>query len=206
VSLTTVPHPAWRKDPFLVQVEVPNPMELEVSGSAILAVLNGATAFEYTAGRSLAKYGIHAVQADQWYSQPAWIAALRDIHSSIGHRTIFAIGRRMKSGSLPAGGEALHEFFAGLDAVHHAQHRRQGALMWDPSSGAMTEGIGHYRYTRIGDRHLEMVNEVPYPSRFDHGVLVGFAERIKPGARVEHDAIRPCRQEGGASCTFQITW
>ncbi len=197
---------AWRPDPFVVPKSVPNPEHLEVSGAAILAVLDGATAFECTIGRSFARYGIVDIQADQWYPQPAWVMALRDINQSIGPRTLFAIGRRMQTGALPRGTEGLHRFFSELDAVHQARHRQRGPHRWAAEGGAPLDGVGHFHYVARGERHIQMVNDLPYPSRFDHGLLQGLAEKIDQNARVEHDPLRPCRQEGASSCTFQVIW
>lgn len=83
----------------------------------------------------------------------------------------------------------------------------EGEPMFNPASGAMAEGIGHYGYEHVaGQNKLVSVCENPYPCAFDLGILTVMAERFESSARVAHDGAQPCRKRGANSCTYSITW
>jgi hypothetical protein len=46
--------------------------------------------------------------------------------------------------------------FRSMDVAYHMNHRLNGAPMFDVQAGAMAEGIGHFRCTRVGKRRIEL--------------------------------------------------
>ena len=82
--------------------------------------------------------------------------------------------------------------------------------LFDPKTGRMREGIGHYVYEAAGDRKLKMTGHNPYPCEFDRGIIEAMAKRFKPAGaalvRVKHDDSAPCRKTGADSCTYWVEW
>ena len=79
-------------------------------------------------------------------------------------------------------------------------------VMFDPATGMMLEGIGHYTAQPAGDRKIVCIAENPYPCDFDRGLITAMAARFERGARVIHDDTAPCRKKGADSCKFLISW
>jgi hypothetical protein len=94
-----------------------------------------------------------------------------------------------------------------MDVAYHLNHRKNGAPMFDPATGAMLEGIGHIR-TQFFDneRRATVVCEEPYPCEFDRGLITALANRFEPMAKTLHDNSAPCRKKGDSSCTFHVSW
>jgi hypothetical protein len=79
--------------------------------------------------------------------------------------------------------------------------------MFDPVTGQMLEGIGHYVYQAVeGKKEIVMTCENPYPCRFDLGIIKGMAQRFEPTASITHDTTKGCRKKGAESCTYVVTW
>ena len=95
---------------------------------------------------------------------------------------------------------------ASIDVAYHMNHRIQGEVLFDPATGIMKEGIGHYRYQPGGDRGGVMVCETPYPSEFDRGIITGTARRWRPTVEVTLDESKPTRKRGADSCTYLVKW
>jgi len=86
-------------------------------------------------------------------------------------------------------------------------HRKNGRVLFNPDSGEMSEGIGHYGYSELkGKNSIVSVCENPYPCTFDEGILISMAKKFEPSAMILHDNTKPCRRKGGDSCTYIISW
>lgn len=59
-----------------------------------------------------------------------------------------------KNAILPSGVSDIRSAMAMFDAGYHLNHRKDGRAMFDPATGKMTEGLGHYRCTIEKDRIL----------------------------------------------------
>lgn len=73
----------------------------------------------------------------------------------------------------------------------------------------MSEGIGHYVFSKPGDREAKMVCQNPYPCDFDRGIIEGMARKFRPtGSTVQiaHNDAAPCRKKGAQSCEYIIKW
>ena len=78
-------------------------------------------------------------------------------------------------------------------------------MMYDSATRVMTEGIGHYRFERRGDKERAVIAKNPYPCDFDFGIVTGDVARFAPQGRVVHDDRSPCRKKGADACTYLIT-
>jgi hypothetical protein len=86
-------------------------------------------------------------------------------------------------------------------------HRKNGIALFDPATGKMLEGIGHYGYSRVhGERRILSVCDTPYPCALDRGILTGVAIRFNSRAIVAHYPELPCRKQADPNCTYLITW
>lgn len=170
--------------------------DVEVSGAAVLAILQGMGDFRALALEFLAKQGIGEPEATAWYSQQAWLNAFRDIARELGPATLQLIGSKIPQTALwPLGIDSVERALASIDVAYHMNHRRGE--------------IGHYRFEQ-GRRHSgTVVCNNPYPCPFDLGIIQGTTRRYAPSGSlilVLHDRSQPCRQTGGESCTYKVSW
>jgi hypothetical protein len=195
---------------------VPFEEGIEVDGQAVWALVAGFKAFPVLASTYLLQEGIGTPDPDgvalvdpkAWYSQRAWLKAFEQISVHMGDAVLFEIGRAIPSTArFPPRATDIHSAIQSIDIAYHLNHRKQGQPMFEPTTGAMLEGIGHYGYQRVeGQRQIISVCENPYPCAFDQGILTAMAERFEPSARLVHDETQPCRKHGADSCTYIITW
>ncbi len=199
--------------------------DVEVCGLAIDAIVGGFALFPDLGLEKLAAHGIgevrpsdrpqasHAVLIDRhrWYSQQSWLDAFADIAQSLGGGLMFKIGCQVPNfAAFPEHGsdhaDNILDGLKALDVAYHMNHRKSGVVMYNAQSGAMLEGIGHYKVLTAHARTIVMCCENPYPCDFDRGLLHAIATHFEPSAETVHDRLKPCRKSGGHSCTFQITW
>lgn len=183
---------------------------IEVNGQTILSVLDGMAGFETSAKSILAKNGINNPVPDEWYPQQAWLNAFKEISSSIGERTLINIGMKIpENAQWPPNVNSLETAFASVDIAYHMNHRINGEPLFNPDTGTMKEGIGHYGYEKTGDKEITMTCENPYPCAFDKGIIKSVANKFKPlGAKVNlKEAVTTgCRSKGLNRCTYVISW
>ncbi|HEU4408506.1 MAG TPA: hypothetical protein VFS43_24805 [Polyangiaceae bacterium] len=147
------------------------------------------------------------VVSTDWYPQARWLAALRFIAEAIGENTLLAVGKRIvDSAAWPEEVTTIDAGLASIDVAYHMNHRINGAPLFDPATGTMTEGIGHYQYCPAETRRAVMVCHNPYPSDMDRGIILAVARKFKPAAEVSLDESKPTRKRGGESCTYHVTW
>ena len=170
---------------------------VEVSGDAVLSVVEWLGAFRETALDILAEYGIHDPKHGQWYSQQSWLDAFKAIANMVGEASLFYVGENIpEKANWPSGINSIEKALASIDVAYHMNHR----------GGE----IGNYKFQKTGDRSGKMVCNNPYPCEFDRGIIEAVATKYKPKrssfVKVEHDDLQPCRQEGADSCTYLISW
>jgi hypothetical protein len=185
---------------------------IEVNGQTILSVVRGMGVFEKLALKILKEHGIDNPQPGRWYSQQAWLDAFKEIATKIGPNTLFEIGKKIpESADWPPEIRTIEEALASIDVAYHLNHRKDGEVLFNPTTGEMREGIGHYKFEKTGEREGIMVCENPYPCDFDRGIIYAVARKFKPEGGpfhviVSHDETKPCRNKGGDSCTYIIKW
>jgi len=182
--------------------------DVEVYGAVVLSVVDGMGDFTSTALKILAQNGIKKPQPDQWYPQQSWLDAFKTISSKIGQLTLFAIGKSIpETVEWPPWMVDIEKALSGLDAHYHLFHRIDGVPLFNPETGQISEGIGHYHFTGLtGPNSAGMVCDNPYPSEFDRGILTTLSRRFQSRAEVKLDKSKPSRTDGAESCTYIITW
>jgi hypothetical protein len=188
---------------------------IEVNGQTAFAVVDAFDHFKAIPSRILLAEGVGTegrdglVQIDPnaWYSHDAWLRAFERIATEVGEAKLTAIGTRIPANAkFPPHIQTIFDAVGSIDVAYHMNHRKLGKVMFDPATGKMLEGIGHYGYEKLGPRLIETVCDNPYPCSFDRGIVSAMARRFEKGAEVTHSDGRPCRKRGGSSCTYRVTW
>jgi hypothetical protein len=189
--------------------------EVEVSATGIPSLMDAFRDFTLLASQIMVAEGIGEENADgaikfkpdDWYPVQRYLSALERVRQQVGDQVLFEGGLAVpKHAVFPPMVKGLHDALGSIDIAYHMNHRRNGQVMFDPASGQMIEGMGHYRYEVVDTRRGVMQCEEPYPCDYDRGIITTIAKRFEPSATVVHDGGRPCRKKGGSSCTFNVTW
>ncbi len=170
---------------------------VEVNGQSILSILKGMASFQKSAVQILARHGLTDIKPDGWYNQQAFLDSFKEIYEKIGESTIHAIGLKIpESAQFPPSIKTIEDALKSIDVAYHLNHR-QGE-------------IGHYLFTKTGEKSARLVCGNPYPCDFDRGIIEAMAQRFKPAdaflVQVQHDDTKPCRKQGADSCTYNISW
>ena len=184
--------------------------EVEVNRQTVLSVVNSMEARKEARLDILKKNGIDTENND-WFLQQSWLNAFQDIATMLGDMNLFLIGKAIIDNAEFPPINNLEEGLRSIDVAYHMNHRLNGQVMFDPTTGKTTDGIGHYTLKQFDDeqRAATMVCTNPYPSKFDEGIITQVVRRFKPARstdKVELDLGQGSRTEGGESCTYLITW
>lgn len=182
---------------------------VEVNGQTILSVVKGMPGYESTALKILNEKGISDIKDDSWYPQQAWLDAFKEIAEKIGTSTLRSIGTKIiESAQFPPNVNSVETALASIDIAYHMNHRAMGTVLFNPETGAMLEGIGHYTFSKKSDNEFVMSCENPYPCDFDKGLLKGVVEKFMlPGQKAEYleNVKSGCRTTSGSTkCTYLI--
>lgn len=183
----------------------------EVNGETVYSVVAGMGAFKVRALEILAQNGIENPKPGRWYSQQAWLNAFKEISTSIGPNTLYSIGLKIpENAKFPPQINSLADALRAIDVAYHMNHRINGNVLFDPQTGIMREGIGHYLFEKTGEREAKITCINPYPCDFDRGIIEGMAKRFKPAdslfVEVRHIDAHPCRKTGAGTCEYKVTW
>ena len=187
---------------------------IENSGESVGAIVEGFRKFPTIAQKYLCKYGflkpeqnIADLDRTRWYPEEAWLMAFEAISNEIGVNSLYGVGKAMiENAVLPPQINDVPSALGSLDIAYHMNHRKNGVIMFDPQTGMMLEGIGHFVTTvDPQEKRVMVVSNTPYPCDFERGIVGGFASRFDPNARTVHDSSSPCRKKGAESCTY-VTW
>lgn len=184
---------------------------VEVNGQTVLSVVDGIGVFKDRAYDILKRHGIENIEPEKWYPQQSWLDAFKEIADSTGEFTLNSIGKKIpENAEFPPEIDDIEKALAAIDVAFHINHRINGKVMFNPETGEMLEGIGHYHFEKTGDNEARMVCDNAYPSDFDRGIIEAMARKFKPAdsafVSVRLDKTRPTRKEGADSCTFLVSW
>jgi len=184
---------------------------VEVNGETVLSIVDGMGVFTDRGYRILADHGIRDPKPGQWYELQSYLNAFKAIFELTGEFTLFNIGKMIpRNAQFPPGIETIEQALSLIDVAYHMNHRIHGQPMFNPETGTMLEGIGHYTFTKTGDREGIFVCENPYPSDFDRGIAESMANRFRPDDSeyviLQLDLTKPTRKHGADSCTFNVRW
>jgi hypothetical protein len=187
----------------------------QVLGSSIQSTLGGFGSFTLLASKFLLEEGLGTpdetmmaqLNPDQWYPLDKWVRLFDRIHAEFGNFTLRQVGMHIpKHVDYPPHIMDIPGAIKFLDVGYHLQHSINGQPMFNPQTGEMTEGIGHYKVVGAPTpTKISCEVDSPYPCPFDEGLITAFAQKFKPSAALTHDKAG-CRSRGGASCTYHITW
>lgn len=185
--------------------------DVEVNGETVLSIVNGMELFKQEAFQILKENGIDKPQPGKWYGQQSWLNAFKTISDKLGANTLFLIGKKIpESAQWPPFVDNIEKALASIDVAYHMNHRIKNEVLFNPQTGAMKEGIGHYGFQKVSDKMIKMVCNNPYPCDFDRGIIEAAGRKFLPkdslGITVKHDDSQPCRKKGQESCTYVVTW
>jgi hypothetical protein len=184
---------------------------VEVNGETVTSIVDGMGSFKSRGFDILTKNGIAQPEAGKWYSQQAWLASFKSIADTVGPTTLMAIGKKIpENAKFPPDINTIDKALAAIDVAYHMNHRSGGRQLFDPSTGRMSEGIGHYNFVKVNETKAKVICNNPYPCEFDKGIVEAMAKRFKPAGsmfvKVTHDDSCGCRKRGGDACTFVVEW
>lgn len=168
--------------------------EVEVSGAAILSTIAG---LEEDVMPLLKQHGIEKVDADGWYPQQTWLDILKAIGDRRGSSYIdlVSIGMRIPDNAIwPPEVDTIESALKSIDVAYHINHR-----------GGR---IGHYKAEIIGESHVRMTCENPYPSDFDYGIIYRTVQKFSTKGTIFtiKRAESPSRLQGDDMCIYDVTW
>lgn len=180
---------------------------LEVRGQSIVGMINATGAYSGLVLKILAKHGIREIDVNSWYPVEPVVHTYHDLIDEVGQQTMFGVGKRIPETALwPPEIQDVEAALRSVDVAYHMNHRLHGVSMFNPETGEMLEGIGHYRCERVGKRRVDVVCDSMYPSELDRGVILGCGRQFEPTLDAVLDETRPSRLRGGSSCTYIATW
>jgi len=183
----------------------------KVSGDALLAMVEGLGAFKNFALQILEENGIKDSQRDKWYSQQSWLNAFKTIAEKVGPNTLYNIGTKIpENAKWPPHVDTIEKALASIDVAYHMNHQIDNEVLFNPNTGVMKEGIGHYGFEKLGEKEVKMVCNNPYPCDFDRGIISNtvaiFNKNGKQYPKVAHDDSGSCRNKGDNACNYIVTW
>lgn len=185
--------------------------EVEVDGGTVLAFVNSMKRGQETRLSILQKHGLQP-QIGGWYPQQLWLDAFKEVADTMGDMNLFLIGSAIIENAKFPPMRDLEEALRSIDIAYHMNHRLHGQVMFDPATGTMLEGIGHYTLLSFDGaaRRALYKCENPYPSKFDEGIISEIVRRFRPSDSTRHevkiDITQPRRAQGADSCTYIISW
>ena len=186
--------------------------ESGITTSAISPFLQGGFIASKQKTDILTKNGIDHLEEGQDYDLQSFLNAFKDLGENVGEMNLFLIGKSVISETVFPPMENLQQALQSIDVAYHMNHKKNGRTMFDPNTGKMTEGIGHYELVRFDEANKEaiMVCHTPYPSKFEEGLILQIVRQFKPEGslmpKVELDETKETRRNGGERCTFKISW
>lgn len=184
---------------------------VEVNSRTILSFVNSTRRGKEKRTEMLKKNGI-ALDNTEWYPVQLWLDAFKDLSDNIGEINLFLIGRAIIENAEFPPMEGLQDALASIDFAYHMNHRINGEVMFNPETGKMLEGIGHYSLVSFDAAGRKAIMECknPYPSKFDQGIIDKVTELFKPADsksyEVKIDITKERRTQGAESCTYLIRW
>lgn len=192
--------------------------DYQVLGANIQVILDGFGAFTLLASKLLLESGVGKVDdegvgiakfdADQWYPMDAFLRAFARIQVEFGDFTLkqsglYIVKKAAQPGDFLTG---INRAFETLDMGYHYNHAKNGQRMFDPPTGKIMEGIGHYKVRSVPGKTQVFVDaDTAYPCAFDEGLVTGLGQAFNPTAKVVHDP-KICRKKNSPVCTYSIQW
>jgi hypothetical protein len=185
--------------------------DAEVTGGTVLSFVNAMKRGQESRIAILAKHNVGIVEGE-WYLQQGWLDAFKEVAETLGEMNLFLMGAAIIENAKFPPMRGLEDALRSIDIAYHMNHRLNGQVMFDPNTGAMLEGIGHYTLVSFDEKNRQAVYNCqnPYPSKFDEGIISEVVRRFKPADSTKYevklDITKERRTQGADSCTYIITW
>jgi hypothetical protein len=196
--------------------------DFQILGASVRVIMDGFGAFTLLASRILLEHGLGTEDAgglglavidpDRWYPLDGFLQAFQRIGTEFSDLVLRKAGIHINKQASDPGDilKNINSTFMYLDQGYHFNHARNGKPMFNPETGQMMEGIGHFACRPFSDpppgkQQVTLVVDTPYPCAFDEGIVIGMAQRFDPTATVTHDP-KACRQKGAAACNYHVIW
>jgi hypothetical protein len=172
-------------------------------------MVEGLGVFKKMALEILESNGIKDPERDEWYLQQNWLNAFKTIAERVGPNTLYNIGTKIpENAKWPPHVDTIEKALASINVAYHMNHQIDNEVLFNPNTGEIKEGIGHYGFEKIGDKRVRMVCNNPYPCDFDRGIIANtvrvFSEDGNRFPRIEHD--QNCRKNGDNACNYIVIW
>jgi len=133
--------------------------------------------------------------------------ATNELIAFVGPQKAFDIGLNVVNhAELPPGAVDIVSALRIFDAGYHLNHLKDGVPMFDPQTGTMLDGIGHYAFVSASKHRAVMEVDCPYHCDLDRGILQGWARRFDKSALVTHIEPSVCRKNRHRSCRIEVSW
>lgn len=160
-----------------------------------------------------ARHGLGTVLADGSFELAAMppldklIGALNELCRLVGPQKAFEIGTYVVGNAVhPPGVTEIISALQMFDSGYHLNHTKDGIPMFDPQTGAMVEGIGHYKCANVSRHRLVVEVDAPYNCDFDRGIIHGWARLFDQTALVTHLEPGICRKNRSRLCKYEVSW
>jgi hypothetical protein len=186
----------------------------QVLGANLQNILGGFGSFTLIASKLLLEEGIGTpdesmmvnFEPDRWYPLDRFLRVFDRIHAEFGNFTLRQVGMHVpQNAQFPSHIVDIMDVFEIMDVGYYLNHGLNDEAMFDPATGEMKDGLGHYRATATGDKRISVQASTPYPCPFDEGIVTALSQRFEPSATVLHDKAS-CRSRGDDSCTYHVSW
>lgn len=183
---------------------------VEVNRQTVLSIVNSMEKGKDKRFEILLQNGINP-EEKEWFNQQKWLNAFKTISNELGSMNLFLIGKAIIDNAKFPPIKDLEEGLNSIDIAYHMNHRLDNKIMFDPSTGKKTSGIGNYKLISFDavKKEAVMLCNNPYPSKFDEGIITQIVRKFKPtGFResIQLDTSKETRNNGAESCTFLISW
>ncbi|MFC1669068.1 hypothetical protein ACFL20_01645 [Spirochaetota bacterium] len=186
---------------------------IEVNGATIMSVIKGMGCFASQAKKILENNGLADVEdsTEKWYPQQKWLDAFKEISEKTGKSTLFEIGKQIpESAKFPPEVRTVEDALKSIDVAYHMNHRNtNGQPLFNPQTGTMLEGIGHYDYEENANENNKayVTCDNPYPDDFDRGIITAIARKFSGGmVKVEVANENNSRKNGGNKTKYIVSW
>jgi len=182
---------------------------VEVNGETVLSVLEGMPIFKTTAIKILADNQIVNPIPGNWYPQQLWLDAFKQIADKVGEATLQKIGNSIpENAQWPPQVKTVEDALGSIDIAYHMNHRIGSSILFNPSTGQMKEGIGHYQLKKIDNKTMHMICNNPYPCKFDFGIIDAVIKKFKASGQMITVRHEPgdCRSKGADSCSYKVSF
>lgn len=150
--------------------------------------------------------------SEEWHCFQKWLDAFKELSISMGERNLFLTGMTfMNKLDLPEG-TSLLDGLKFINIAYHSKHRFNGELLYNDKTNEIIDLIGNYTIVDFNEKKGEAIitSNTPYPSKFDEGLIYEVTRQFKPDPTRAHlitlSKAHECRDTGGESCTYILSW